>query len=146
MIVLRSIAAIFAGIFVTLAVMMMCETWLTLVYPLPAGLDPADPKSAPILAKHIAEAPVWVGLLLVAAHGLATFLGAASAAAVAERGKVQHALFLGCLFLLAGIANQLMIPHPAWLVTIWLPVYPLSAWFAGRLTRQLQSRSRLLTL
>jgi len=146
MIVLRSIGAVVAGIVVTVAVMMMGETWLTVLYPLPPDLDPADPKSALILAKHIAEAPAWVGLLLVAVHALATFVGAASAAAMAERGKLQHALFIGCLFLLGGIANIKMIPHPAWLVAIWLPVYPLSAWFAGRLIPQLQARSRLANL
>ena len=78
----------------------------------------------------MASAPVGAFLVVLLGWVLGSLLGGFVAAWIGSSGPVPHALVLGGLLTLAGIANNLMLPPPAW---FWLPtlVVFLPAAYAG---------------
>lgn len=68
------------------------------------------------------------------AHALGTFVSAAVAAYIAANNKLKFALTIGVLFLLGGIAVNMMLPGPTWftITDIALAYIPM-AWLGGKL-------------
>jgi len=78
----------------------------------------------------MASAPVGAFLVVLFGWALGTLTGGFLAAWIARQGQLAHALVLGGLLTLAGIANNLMLPPPAW---FWIPtlVIFMPAAYAG---------------
>ena len=85
-----------------------------------------------ILAIELPKQPLLLVLFIVS-HALGTFFGALIAVRVAREAHIVPASIVGSLMLLGGIANVLMIPHPAWFNAIDLLLYIPAALFAWRL-------------
>jgi hypothetical protein len=80
-----------------------------LLYPPPKGIDVHDVKA---MQKMMASMPIGAFLFVLAGFLIATTAGCYLAARVSKmRGP---AIFVGALFLVGGIANLLMVPHPIW--------------------------------
>lgn len=95
--------------------------------------DPATIEQArDIIAGELSKQPLQLVLVIVS-HALGTFFGALTAVRVAREAHIVPASIVGSLMLLGGIANVLMIPHPAWFNAIDLLLYIPAALFAWRL-------------
>ncbi|MEQ8625048.1 MAG: hypothetical protein RJQ00_11055 [Vicingaceae bacterium] len=98
------------------------------IYPI-EGLDPNDMESlVEIMPTLSSEYYIFPFL----AHALGTLLGALIAAAIAKTSRMKMALIVGAIFLLGGIAVNIMIPGPLWftfadIIIAYLPM----AWLGG---------------
>jgi hypothetical protein len=127
----RSILAVVVGLILAIVVIAGVHLISSQIYPLPPGLDPYDREAmSDLMTRMPATALLWVAV----AHFLGTAAGAAFAAWMARRSPGIHAVIVGGLALAGGVANQLMLPHPAWFWPVDLATYPLGTyvgWLIG---------------
>ena len=72
------------------------------------------------------------------AHALGTLLGAIVTAKIAASNKMKLALGIGCFFLLAGIAINIMLPGPIWFAVLDIAVaYIPMAYVGGKIGMKL---------
>ena len=131
--VIRSILAVIAGFVVASAVMIVIEMVNgRLLYPGLAKLAEGLTDREAIKAV-MASAPA--GALLVVLFGwvLGSLAGGFLAAWIGRNAPVGHALALGGLVTLAGVANNLMLPPPAWFWIATLIVILPAAYAGARL-------------
>ena len=124
----RRFAAIVAGVIGGGIVVSLIQMVSSLIYPPPEGLDLADQEQ---LANWIESLPVGAFVLVAVAHGMgATFGGMICAALIPVRWMIGP-LIVGVLFLVLGIVNATMVPHPSWFLPIDLMLYLPCAWIGG---------------
>lgn len=100
------------------------------LYPI-EGIDPANMEAlAEVMPTLGAEHFIFPFL----GHAFGTLVGAAIAAMIAATHRMKFALGIGALFLLGGIAVNVMLPGPTWFaaVDILLAYIPM-AWLGGKL-------------
>jgi hypothetical protein len=121
--VVRSILAVFLGFVTASAVMLVVESINgKILYPelgdLGAGMtDPAQIRAL------LATAPVGAFLVVLFGWALGSFVGGFVATWLGKQPPYRHALILGVLLTLAGIANNLMVPPPLWFWIVGLFVF-----------------------
>jgi hypothetical protein len=128
----RSILAVVLGFIVANVVIMGVHLISTRIYPLPPGFDMHDPEA---MRERMSTMPPMAFLWVALAHVLGTVAGAAFATWMTRRSPALHAVIVGGLVLAGGVANQLMLPHPAWFWPVDLATYPLGTyigWLVGR--------------
>ena len=105
---LFAILAVIAGILVGGMVVGAVEALGHRVYPVPADLNPSDPKA---LGEYIAQLPAGAFLFVLLAFAFGALGGALVASLIGGRtpGSIVGAVL--CLF---GFLNLVMIPHPVW--------------------------------
>jgi len=130
---LRSVLAVVFGLILGAAVILAVQALGHQVYPIPEGLDVRDPEA---LKAYVAEAPVGVLLFVLAAYALGSFAGGAFAGWYARRAPATHGLIVGAVLLAGGVANLLMIPHPAWFAVACVAVFVPAAYLGARLVRK----------
>jgi hypothetical protein len=111
---LRSIASVVAGFIAASLVMTIVETINGRVfYP---GLAKAAEgvTDRETIRAIFAAAPLGSLLVVIAGWILGGIAGGWVAARLATRATVGHGLVLGALLVLAGVANNLMLPPPMW--------------------------------
>jgi hypothetical protein len=130
---LRSIGAVVVGFVVASIVMTIIETINGRV------LYPELAKAAEGVTDHetlralFAKAPVGASLVVIVGWILGGMAGGWITARLAARATVAHALVLGALLTLAGVANNLMIPPPLWFWIASLAVLMPAAYLGARL-------------
>jgi hypothetical protein len=117
---LRSVVALILGMVLGFFLIAAIEIGGQVIYPFPADTDLADVKA---VKAAFANAPPVVLLPVLLGWAVGTFAGAALAALMAGRAPEVHGVIIGVLFLLAGIANMLMLPHPLWFWVVGLAVF-----------------------
>jgi hypothetical protein len=122
--ILRSLAAVVAGIVVALAGLIAVEAMSAVLHPAPPGVDIAADIEA--CKAHVARYPSGVLALCGAAWGLVAFASAWVATRLGAGRHLAHGLFVGTLLLAAAIFNMAMLPYPAW---FWLNLIVLPAAF-----------------
>lgn len=128
--VVRTILAVIAGFVAASAVMMLVETINGhILYPELGKLAQGVTDKETIRAL-LASAPVGALLVVLCGWTLGSFVGGYLAAWIGWHAPMAHALVLGVLLTLAGIANNLMLPPPGW---FWIPTFLvfLPAAYAG---------------
>jgi hypothetical protein len=127
---LRSTGSVVAG-FVAASVVMVIVEMINgrVLYPELAKAAEGVTDRETIRA-IFAAAPLGSLLVVVGGWVLGGVVGGWVAASVAPRATVGHGLVLGALLTLAGVANNLMIPPPAWFWVASLVVL-LPAAYAG---------------
>lgn len=128
--ILRSILAVLCGALVGGAVILGMELVGTRIFPPPAGLAAGDPES---MRAAMAALPVGAFVMVLLGWALGTFAGAWVAARVAKRSPVGHGLAVGVLFLAAGVANMLSLPHPVWFWIAGVLLFLPAGYSGGRL-------------
>jgi hypothetical protein len=137
--VLRNVLAVIAGIVGGSLVNMALIQTSGAVIPPPGGADvttleglrAAIPLFEP---KHF--------LFPFLAHALGTLAGAFIAAALAASRQIALALVVGCVFLVGGMTNAMMVPAPAWFVGLDLLAFYLPmALLGARLAPSLEMRN-----
>jgi hypothetical protein len=129
---LRSILSVVAGFLVATLVMTAIEAVNGRVfYP---GLAKAAEgvTDREVIRSLMAEAPIGALLVVLFGWALGGLAGGWITAWIARSARTGHALVLGGLLTLAGVANNLMIPPPVWFWVAGLLVCLPGAW-AGSL-------------
>jgi len=129
----RSVLAVIAGFVAASAVMMLNETINGhVLYPelrkLAEGVTDKEAMRA-----LMASAPVGALLVVLVGWVLGSLAGGFLAARIGWNAPVAHALAVGGLLTLAGIANNLMMPPPAWFWILSLAVFLPAAYAGARL-------------
>ena len=131
-VLMRGVLAVVAGFVVASAVMTAVESLNgRVLYPdLAKAAEGVTDRET--IREIIAGAPV--GALLVVALGwtLGSFAGGCVAARIGRRSPERHALALGVILTLAGIANNLMLPPPVWFWIVGLAVLVPAALVGAR--------------
>ncbi len=131
---LRSIGAVVAGFIVASLVMMIVE-YLNGHFLHPdlgkAAQGMTDRKA---LRTLLATAPLDAFLVVIFGWIPGSVAGGWVAARLAPRAPTEHALALGALLTLAGVANNLMIPPPLWFWIASAPVFLPAAYLGARLS------------
>jgi hypothetical protein len=131
--VLRSILAVVAGFVVASVVMMAVETVNGRVLHPQLGRIAEGMTDREAIKSLLASAPIGAFLVVMAGWAIGSLAGGWLAARVARRTPVGHALVLGALLTLGGIANNLMVPPPLWFWITSLLVLLPAAYAGGRL-------------
>ena len=112
--IIRNILAVIAGWLVGSIVNMgLIQTGHALM-PI-EGVDPND-MDALIAAMPTLSAEFFIFPFL--AHALGTLVGAAVSGLIAANNKMRFAMGIGGLFLLGGIAVNIMLPGPMWFAVL----------------------------
>jgi hypothetical protein len=130
---LRSVFAVAAGFVVASVVMMAIESINgRFLYPdLGKAADGMTDTEA--IRRLLASAPVGAFLVVIVGWVLGSVAGGWVAARIGRRAPAGHALTLGVLLTLAGVANNLMVPPPLWFWIASLVVLLPAAYAGGRL-------------
>lgn len=126
---LRRILGLIAGIAVTAILVAVVESLGHLVYPPPEGIDLTDPES---LKAYMSDAPIGALLSVLLAWAVGTMAGSGLAGVIAGEKECLLGTILGALFLIGGIVNMAMIPHPLWFWIAGVLVFPLAAFMGIR--------------
>ncbi|WP_405376862.1 hypothetical protein [Nonlabens sp. Asnod3-A02] len=123
----RNIIAVIAGWLIGSAINMGFITLGHKIYPI-EGLDPSDMEAfAQVMPTLDAQYFTFPFL----AHALGTLVGAIIAALIAANHKMKFALAIGILFLLGGIAINIMLPGPLWFTVLDIVVAYIPMAFIG---------------
>jgi hypothetical protein len=132
--VFRRVRSVVAG-FVVASVVMMAVEWANGRFFYPevgaAAKGLTDPEA---VRQLFATVPVGSLLVVVVGWALGSIAGGFVAAKLADGSPRGHALAVGILLTMAGIANNLMLPPPLWFWVAGLVVFVPAALFGGQLT------------
>lgn len=120
---LKSLAAVVAGIVVAFAGLIAVEAMSAVLHPAPPGVDLSNIEAC---KAHVARYPAGVLALCGAGWGLVAFASAWVATRLGTSRHLAHGLSVGALLLAAAIFNMAMLPYPAW---FWLNLIVLPAAF-----------------
>ena len=126
---MRTIVGVVVGLVVAFLGVFAIEAIGHILYPPPAGIDPANPD----LERLIASLPAGAFAFVVGAWFIGAFAGAWAASAIA-----RHPLAGWIVAVLIGagaVWTMLMIPHPGWMWAAGIGLPLLAAAMAQRLTR-----------
>lgn len=129
----RTVLAIVAGFIAATAVMMLTETANGRVFYPELAKAAEGVTDREVVRQLLAAAPLGAFAVVLAGWFLGTVAGGFAAAKIASRAPAGHALAVGVIVALAGVANNLMLPPPAWFWVAGL-LAPLAA---GALTARL---------
>jgi hypothetical protein len=118
--VIRSILAVIAGFVAASVIMMIVETTNgKLLYPELGKRAEGVTDRAEIKA-IMASAPVGALVVVLVGWALGSMAGGYLATLISRKAPYGHALVLGVLLTLAGVANNLMLPPPLW---FWIATF-----------------------
>jgi hypothetical protein len=121
--VLRTVAAILAGLVVLFILTIAVELFSAVVYPLPRNFGGTREE----ICLHIARYPYWVLAVVVPAWATAAFVSTWTAGKI---GNLYSTAVVGMLLLAALVINVSMLPYATWFRVASLLAIP-AAVFAG---------------
>lgn len=117
---IRKTLAVLGGVVAGAIAVMLGVTVSSTVYPPPKGLDLQDAKA---MADYIAGLPAGAFLIVLAAHGSGSLIGAAVCTWIAQQRWWLGGVILGLFFLAGGIMNLRAVPHPLWFAIVDIAQY-----------------------
>src|SRR5687767_8295446 len=129
---IRSALVLLAGVIAAVLVVVLVDTLVGSMYPLPDGTDLNDRAS---MQAAVASMPAAAFVLLLAGWVVAAAVGAYLAARLARRSAALHGLVVAIFVLMATIANLAAIPHPVWLWPAAIILIPAAGWAVTRMVR-----------
>lgn len=127
--VLRTIAAVVAGLVVLFVLVVAVEAFSNVVHPFPSDFGGTQEE----ICQHVERYPSWFLAVVVPMWG---FAGLAATGVARWIGNVYSWGFVGVLLLAALVCNLMMLPYPLWFKVSNLLVMPLAivagGWLAGR--------------
>lgn len=123
----RTIGGIVLALVLAIATVQAVE-WLShQVWPVPAGLDPADRGS---LARYVEQLSLPSMLAVIVAWLLGPLVGGLVGNRVARR--VLPGWLAAGLIVLGVVATVAMIPHPLWMIAAGIAAPLIGGWLAAR--------------
>ncbi|MGV3538976.1 MAG: hypothetical protein ACO1OQ_04150 [Rufibacter sp.] len=83
---------------------------------------------------YLASAPIGALLMVLFAYALGSLFGGMVAARYSPAKPIFHALVVGAVLMLSGIANFMSIPHPLWFIIVSLLLFLPMAFFGGMMS------------
>ena len=117
---LRGIASTAAGLAVGIVLIMAVQALGVRLYPLPANVDLADPAA---MARVVRDAPVGALLMVELSYAAGSLASGITVGLLARRRAFLLAGIIGGLLTVAGVANLVAIPHPAWFAVVSTVTY-----------------------
>ncbi len=131
--VIRSIIAVIAGFVAASAVMMIVEAANgRLLYP-ELGKRAQGVTDRQEIRAIMASAPIGALVVVLIGWALGSVAGGFLAAVIGRKAPDGHALVLGALLTLAGVANNLMLPPPTWFWIATFAVFLPATYVGARL-------------
>ena len=131
--VLRSIGAVIAGFVAASVVMILIESINGHVLYPELGKAAAGLTDKEAIRALMASAPAGAFLVVLFGWALGSLVGGFVAGWIGSSAPVRHALILGGLLTLAGVANNLALPPPMWFWVAGLVVMLPASYAGGRL-------------
>ena len=132
----RSIVGVVVGVVTGFILIALLEMPAYFLHPFPQGADPFDPQTQ---KEHIANAPLSVQLIVLAAYAVGGLAGCWLAARIAGRAPVVHAGIVAGFFLLSSVLNLSKLgwttTHPWWFIVVNLTLFVPVALLASALAR-----------
>jgi hypothetical protein len=126
---LRSIGAVLLGVVIG-GLQVAAVEWVgQIFFPPPPGVDPTDREALRAMAESI---PVGAQIFVLLAWAVGSFGGGWIAARLAPGAPVVHALVVGMVLLLGGLANLIAIPSPLWFWILGLAIFLPAAYGGAR--------------
>jgi pimeloyl-ACP methyl ester carboxylesterase len=125
----RRVLAVFAGLGVSIGVILGIEGVSSAIHRPPPGLDWTDVDQ---IRAFVGGLPLSAFLMVLAAWVLGTFAGASVALRVARERPALYACVIGCAVGAGAVLNLMRLPHPAWMPFGALIGIPLATWAAVR--------------
>lgn len=132
----RNVGAVILGMLIGSVVNMAVVVGMTVIWPLPEGVDIANTEQ---MAAYVATLPAAAWLCAMLAHLLQALVGGGVAARVGRSHPVRLALVVGGLSLIGGVMNAINLSAPLW-VWIEMPLYLVVAGGAGKLEELRRAR------
>ncbi len=118
--VIRSILAVIAGFVAASVIMMIVETANgKLLYP-ELGKRAEGVTDRQEITAIMASAPVGALVVVLVGWAMGSVAGGYLVTLISRKPPYGHALVLGALLTLAGVANNLMLPPPFW---FWIATF-----------------------
>jgi MFS family permease len=128
--ILRNTLAAMAGALTGIVLIMLCELVASRVYPLPAGVNPAD-KAA--MAEFMRSVPAGALGLILFGYFLGVLGGGWVAGRLSQTHGSRQARMVAVLFALASLMNLMSFPHPVWFWVANFVAVIAGAWLAVKL-------------
>lgn len=129
----RSVLAVIGGFVAASVVMMVVESINGHVLYPELGKAAEGMTDREAIKTLMASAPFGAFLVVLLGWALGSFAGGFLAGWIGRDAPVRHALILGGLLTVAGIANNLMLPPPAWFWILSIVVFVPAAYAGARL-------------
>jgi hypothetical protein len=127
---LRSILAVAGGLAAAIVVVFIVDILNSLIFPPPPGIDMNDQEAMRAFAERL---PVGAFVILITGWGVASFVGSWIAGRIGRHAPFVHSMVFTGLFLMVGISNLILIPHPIWVWVIGIAAYVGSGFAGARL-------------
>ena len=124
--VLRSFAAVLAGLLVLLLLVVAVELFSAVVHPVPEGFQGTTEE----MCRHVERYPPWVLAVVVPMWAVAALASVWTAQRI---GNLFSSTTVGLLLLAALVVNLSMLPYPTWFKIANLLVIPVAVLVGGRL-------------
>ena len=105
--VLRTFAAVIAGLVVCILLLVAVEAFSAVVHPFPADTQ----QTHEAICRHVEHYPTWV---LAVCNPLWGFAAVASTWTAQKIGNVYSYAIVGVLVFIALAGNLVMLPYPLW--------------------------------
>jgi hypothetical protein len=129
----RSVLGMLAAFVVASLLMMVVESINGRFFYPALGAAAAEMTGREAIRQLMASAPIGALLVVLGGWALGTLAGALLVSRIVRRAPGGHALAFGVIIALAGVANNLMIPPPAWFWAAGLVVPIGVGWLTARL-------------
>lgn len=134
--VLRTLAAVLAGLLVLATLVVAVELFSAVVHPLPEDFGGTTEE----MCQHVERCPHWVLAVVVPAWAVAAFASTWTARRI---GNLYSSAIVGLLLLAALVFNVSMLPYSTWFKVANLLVIPIAVFAGSRpLMRQTRKDSR----
>ena len=131
--VLRSLAAVLAGLLVLFVLTVAVEAFSAVVHPFPEGFGGTQEE----ICQHVERYPQWVLAVVIPAWAVAAFASTWTAARI---GNLYSSAIVGLLLLAALVCNISMLPYPTWFKIANLLVIPIAVFAGSRISTRRQSQ------
>lgn len=125
---IKKIVGVIVGLIVGGIVVMLIEMVSSLQHPLPEGLDMTDKLA---FAEHVAGLPTSAFVIVLVAHIMGALVGGFICSVIVRQKWITGFAIIGTTFMIGGIINLAMIPHPTWFTAVDFMVYIPSALIGG---------------
>lgn len=125
--ILRAIAAVLAGLLVTIVGLISVEAFSMVVHPFPEGFKNTTEE----ICYHVERYPAWVLAVVVPLWAATAFASAWTARRI---GNFYSFAIVGSLALAGFLFNIAKLPYPMWFKVAVVLVIPASIFAASRFT------------
>lgn len=116
----RYILPVVVGSMVAMMLIMLGETGIIKMYPLPPGINQSDSEA---IAQALAKMPLSAFIFLLVNYAVCSFLAGVIATLIAKRVTIRPAIVIGIILTISGLYNVVSIKHPMWFSILNLFIY-----------------------